>query len=188
MRGSTDYLAEPVPLVDKQDTDRIGTAGFRMLQRPHQPVAAVEQELKKVGAELRIVVGDAELLYREDQKCVPLIELSLERLHLSRRNRPRRGRPRRIRRRRSRYCRSREHGHRELDFRPDTVVEHVDLRQHAQGRERCLDPIRDVRRAGDAGQIPQLGGDRIEIELEGFDPRMKYCLIRSNPLPAISVF
>lgn len=74
-RGGLNDSAQPGPFVDKNEADGIGTGvGLRLGQGGDEAIAAIEQQVGELIAEL--LVGDraGELLDRKDDERVPVIE------------------------------------------------------------------------------------------------------------------
>ena len=80
-RGGANRVAQLTPLVEKQRAHRIRLGGGRrIVQRLHQAIATVEQDLQQLVAELLVADRISQLLDRKNQERVPLIERSPEML------------------------------------------------------------------------------------------------------------
>src|SRR5208337_2818755 len=86
--GGAHRIVQLTPFVEEQSAHRIGLSGSgRIIQRLDEAVAAVEQDLQQLVAELLVADRVAELLDRKNQKRVPLVERVLKGFELGGRGR-----------------------------------------------------------------------------------------------------
>ncbi len=73
--GGLNDSAQPSPFVDKNEADRIGSGvRLRLRQGGDEAIAAIEQEIEKLIAELMVGDRAAKLLDRKDDEGVPVVE------------------------------------------------------------------------------------------------------------------
>ena len=74
-RGGLNDSAQPSPFVDEDDADGIGSGvRLRLGQGGDEAIAAIEQQVEELIAELEIGDRAGELLDREDDEGVPVVE------------------------------------------------------------------------------------------------------------------
>ena len=136
-RRRADRVVQLTPFVEEQRPNRVRLAGGgRTVQRLDEAIAAVEQDLQQLIAELLVADRVTELLDRENHERVPLIERVLKRLELGRRRRGRSGNG----------GRSRGVGNRHHERDADAVVERGDIRLGGETCDCGADAVGGVRR------------------------------------------
>jgi hypothetical protein len=166
-RGGLNDSAQPGPFVDKNEADGIGTGvGLRLGQGGDEAIAAIEQEVEELIAKL--LVGDraGELLDREDDEGVPVVEGGLPCGELG------------GSKRRGGCGRRRSDGGRnvQLERELEAVVVGNDGRQRAHRSERGLDARDSVGIGGSLHQIAELAQRLAEVIGEVLEARSEMAL------------